>query len=463
MEVVKLLLDLGKADANLTDENGKTPLSWATTGEGVHIETLRELLVQNMVNNGDLFQEGDRWSAPLTKASRAGDEAVMILLLGSGKIDVNLQDSGGLTSLASAVIANQKAAVELLLVIPGIDANIKDDLGRTPLLWAVIKASGEDTMVRLLLANANVDINSKDDRGRTPLSWAAEIAVAGTEAGLSYERRLGVMKVLMESDKVDLNSQDNNGRTPLSWAAARAAALDGGKIKDYQRRSVILELLQTGKVDVNKRDNHGRTPLSWAALEGGKAELVCGILFTAMVQTDMKARDEGKDRLSLLSQAVLAGDDAAIPVLIRLGRLDIDFKDKDGQTPLIRAIITESEVIVRQLLECKADVNLKGKEGMTPLSWAMIIGNTTGNTAIIQLLLDTGKVNLHRKEKSGHTPLTRAMALGDNVVLGLLEESRSDTDTRSNEGRSIAGTSTNDDGRQNPMRKAAGLIWKRGT
>jgi ankyrin repeat protein len=72
-------------------------------------------------------------------ASYFGHEAVVKLLLATGKVDVDSKDTG---------------------------------YGRTPLSWAA--EEGHEAVVKLLLATGKVDVDSKDDYSQTPLSWAAE-------------------------------------------------------------------------------------------------------------------------------------------------------------------------------------------------------------------------------------------------------------------------------------------------
>ncbi|KFZ00561.1 hypothetical protein V500_01008 [Pseudogymnoascus sp. VKM F-4518 (FW-2643)] len=70
-----------------------------------------------------------------------------------------------------APLNEHEAVVKLLLITGKVDADSKDKDGRTPLSWAA--ENGHEAVVKLLLNRGKVDVNSKDKRRRTPLSWTA--------------------------------------------------------------------------------------------------------------------------------------------------------------------------------------------------------------------------------------------------------------------------------------------------
>ncbi|KAH0538139.1 hypothetical protein FGG08_005247 [Glutinoglossum americanum] len=158
------------------------------------------------------------------------------------KPDVDSKDEYGWTPLSWAAKNGHEAVVKLLLDTGKVDVDLKDRYGRTPLSWAA--RDGREAVVKLLLDTGKVDMSSEDKNGRTPLSWAA---------GNGHK---AVVKLLYDTGKVDVDSKDKNGRTPLSWAAEKG------------RRAVVRLLVDTGKVDVDSKDKSGRTPLLWAVENG---------------------------------------------------------------------------------------------------------------------------------------------------------------------------------------------------
>ncbi|KAL9062687.1 MAG: hypothetical protein Q9157_008713, partial [Trypethelium eluteriae] len=115
-------------------------------------------------------------------------------------------DEYGRTPLSWAAEWGHEAVVRMLLETGKADIESKDKFGQTPLSWAAER--GQEAVVRVLLKTGKADIESKDkEYGRTPLSRAAE---RGHEA---------VVRVLLETGKADIESKDEGyGRTPLLWA-----------------------------------------------------------------------------------------------------------------------------------------------------------------------------------------------------------------------------------------------------
>ena len=149
-----------------------------------------------------------------------------------------------------------EAVVKLLLDTGKVDVSSKDGSGRTPLSWAAEK--GHEAVVKLLLDTGKVEVDSEDVHGRTPLSWAAGNEHENMDElyhrrSAAWNRHEAVVKLLLDTGKVNVDSKDGSGRTPLSWAAENG------------HEAVVKLLLDTGKVEVNSEDVHGRTPLSWAA------------------------------------------------------------------------------------------------------------------------------------------------------------------------------------------------------
>ncbi|KAL8407763.1 hypothetical protein RB594_006559 [Gaeumannomyces avenae] len=120
-------------------------------------------------------------------------------------------------------------------------------------------------------------------------------------------------------------------------------------------------------------------------------------------------------------------------ILQRAGKIDVDSKDKWGQTPLWWAARNGREAIVKLLLATgKVDVESKSWGGQTPLWWAA----RNGHEAVVKLLLATGKVDVDSKDQSGRTPLSWAAANGhETVVKLLLTTGKVDVDSKDQSGR----------------------------
>src|ERR1700722_225845 len=106
---------------------------------------------------------------PLSRAAEGGHEAVVKLLLKTGKVDVDSKDMdwGGRTPLSRAAEGGHEAVVKLLLETGKVDVDSKDRYRRTPLSRAA--EGGHEAVVKLLLETGKVDVDSKDwdwDDGR---------------------------------------------------------------------------------------------------------------------------------------------------------------------------------------------------------------------------------------------------------------------------------------------------------
>ena len=215
-----------------------------------------------------------------------------------------------------------EAVVKLLLATGKVEVDSKDTkYGRTPLSWAA--ENGHEAVVKLLLATGKAEVDSKDtEYGQTPLSWAAE---NGHEA---------VVKLLLATGKAEVDSKDTYGQTPLSWAARNG------------HEAMVKLLLATGKVEVDSKDEYGRTPLWWAARNGHEA-MVKLLLATGKVEVDSKDTQYGRTPLSLAAEN---GHEAVVKLLLTTGKVEVDSKDTQyGRTPLSWAARNGHEAVVKLL------------------------------------------------------------------------------------------------------------------
>lgn len=216
-EIVRLLLDSGKVDANSKDNHGQTPLSRAAQCDQ---EAVVRVLLESEKVNADSKDNHDQ--TPLSWAAEYGREAVVRVLLESERVDADFKDNFGRTPLSWAAERGHEAVVKVLLESEKVDANSKDNDGQTPLSLAA--ARGHEAMVRALLESGEVDADSKDNHGQTPLSQAAEM---GHEA---------VVRVLLESGKVDVNCKDKNGGSALKYARKNRHRAVEKYLLDYSNR-----------------------------------------------------------------------------------------------------------------------------------------------------------------------------------------------------------------------------------
>lgn len=224
-----------------------------------------------------------------------------------------------------------------------------------------------------LLLERDYDPNAVDSFNYTPLSWA------------SFHGHEDVAELLIIAG-ANLEIKDmENERTPLMWATV------------WGHEAVVKLLLNKGS-NINAQDDGGQTPLSFAAIY------------------------QHKSIIELLRQ-----HGGTIDAEDHIGKIKI--YQYDGLRPENRDMAQNSKEShydppeigsyagIYDLIECDADLNAKDYDGRTLLSYAAKLGQRK----LVQLLIETGKVNLDEADdETGMTPLHWAAAGGYLSVVELI-------------------------------------------
>ena len=109
---------------------------------------------------------------------------------------------------------------------------------------------------------------------------------------------------------------------------------------------------------------------------------------------------------------------------------DIDARDEDGKTALIRAAEEGDTETVEMLLDREADIEAKTNDGRT----ALMIAAIEGHTETVQLLLDKG-ADIEAEEESGWRALHDAANNGHTETVRLLLDRGADIEAKDNEGK----------------------------
>lgn len=204
------------------------------------------------------------------------------------------------------------------------DRNVSDE---TKLSVAVLRGNLED--VKLLILKGAVDVNTKDKLGSTALINA------------SSEGHLEIVKFLV-SKGADLNIKNKYGYTALMKAA------NEGHLE------VVKFLVKSG-ADVNIKDKSGDTALHNA--------------IDLFMETLKVSTYKGKETKSAtLNEAIKKHTDIA-KFLIDNGA-DVNAKNDNGDTVLIKASNSGNLDIVKYLVKNGTDVNAKNNQNKTALNYS---------------------------------------------------------------------------------------------
>ena len=274
-----------------------------------------------------------------------------------------------------------------------VESDVRD--ARTANLLHIASQNGLLSVIeKAVNSGKSFDLDSKDLDGLTPLSRAVK---GGHEA---------VVRLLIQQDSIDINSKDLNELTPLSWAAKEG------------HEAIVRILIQQDDIDIDLTDYGGQAPVSWAAANGHEA------IVQLLIEKNVKLAQ------TLLSWAAREGDEARFHSVVQRDDIDIDSKNRWGETPLSQAARNGHEAITKVLVEQHAKIDSKDYEGRTPLLLAAI----EGHEAIIKLLIEQD-VEIDSKDIWGETPLSLAAASGHKAIVQILIDRGAEIDSRDVLGR----------------------------
>ena len=246
---------------------------------------------------------------------------------------------------------------------------------------------------------------------------------------LQYVKSLNMAKLLVETG-AKLNLRDNDGDNALDMAhleghpkVARyleGKGLKGKNLNDLLFRTIedkrehstnqIKNLIQAG-ADVNGKNKDGYSPLEFALYQERPDRARILIENGAKLTTAKQKELAGE----VLLKAAKNNDIDVVRSLIAQG-VDVNTKDKYGQTPLHHAVYhsAPNEELIKLLIENKADVNAKDNDDNTPLHYAKSV-------TIAKLLINNG-ADINAKSKYGRNVLDKAESQGNSDMVKMLTE-----------------------------------------
>ncbi|KAH9932845.1 palmitoyltransferase AKR1 [Amylocystis lapponica] len=224
VNLLRELIESGKARATDRDEQNITPLHWAAIN--AQVAACRYLLEQGAEVDA---LGGDLIATPMQWAARNGYLYVIQLLI-AHNADPNITDGQGYNTLH--LVTHSSSVMPLLYLLhQPINVDCRDSQGHTSLMWAAYQ--GDALSVDLLLKHGSSP-NTTDDAGLTPLHWAV---VRGNRV---------CIRRLIESG-ADISAKDGEGRTARDMAvelkslgAWKRALEEGGMNEDGTKKKKPL-------------------------------------------------------------------------------------------------------------------------------------------------------------------------------------------------------------------------------
>jgi ankyrin repeat protein len=405
LEAAKILLLKG-ADPKALDGSGNTPLHLALTGD--KSTAALELLLSSGADPS-IKDKGGNTALHLAVAIGYEPESAGKLIAGGAPIDA--ANSNGDTALTIAARLEYNTMVAAL-ASKGANIFIRNIKSQSPLSIAL--SGGAGTARALLAASAR---NARDDSGDSPYHHAVR-----QEADPAV---IGVMKEL----GLDPSSRNNDGDTALHIAAGSDASGQG-------------EALIAAGSDPFAVNGEGETPLS-IALKAPQGPL--GWFFPPSVLAAVDGSGNGP-----LHYAAMAGLAQGVSFIAARG-VEVDSRNKDGQTPLLLALKNDSTDTVNALLTLGADPDTRDASGATALHLAVY-----WNSSDCLKLLARSAGDLDPRDFTGKTPLRDAVDKMDAAATAFLLERGADPLARDNSGE----TPLHAAARQSDQRYATALASK---
>ncbi|KAM9419943.1 histone-lysine N-methyltransferase EHMT2-like isoform 1-T1 [Salvelinus alpinus] len=224
LEVCYMLVQAG-AKLDIQDKSMRTPLLEAIVNN--HVEVTRYLVQSGAC----VYHTEEDGYTGLHHAAKLGSLDIVTLLLETGQVDINAQDSGGWTPIIWAAEHKHIKVIRALLN-RGADVTLKDKEMNACLHWASF--AGCVTIAEMVL-NAGCPLSSVNMHGDTPLHIA------------SREGFLDCVTLFL-SRGADIDIMNREGDTPLSLARSDSPVWVSLQINRKLRRGIANRMLRTEKI-----------------------------------------------------------------------------------------------------------------------------------------------------------------------------------------------------------------------
>jgi len=280
-------------------------------------------------------------------------------LLAAGNIDVNTTDAEQETPLMRACQLGQEEMVRSLCLADGINLNLRDNRGKTALLHAVVE--GFTGCVEIFRETDGIDWNASDEDGESALSVAVD------------QGSPDILKIILSvpAPYLELGFTDINGRNIVQIAIEAAAGTDGmNEVDDEAVHNETKEPEESVVKDAVEKDgeNVGDMLSVGESLMDTKVELA----ETEPVKLKLEVVDGGVEKSDYGEMDDMEFEDgtdflACLRMLAEDIRVDLNIKNKNGNTPLMYCLKTGRVEMARMLLQDpRVDLDTTDREGNYP-------------------------------------------------------------------------------------------------
>jgi ankyrin repeat protein len=407
--VVEKLLEKG-ANPNIGDNEGLTPLHLAARRDTktVNIDAILEAQKAKR-RHVDEDKSHNGWTA-LHHAADSSNEIMAEHLIDVGA-DVNSRDNDGLTPFHVAALKakNMQIIDSILWKMKDHDMNqYRKDEKLFCCAYRNENLLGAEIVARLKRIDSLKE-NPKSRIGKKNLHHSDRSASAVVMNGfpqlgrlrITYAKNAQEIDDILKEGNFDINDRDENGEIPLFWAI-RA------------NNVIAVGLLLERGADPTRRNNNGLTPIQVAVTQ----EKDFKILDLLLEYEDVDIDDGGQSGYTVLHWAMATSNVTVVDFLLSKGA-NPNVADQNGATPLhVAAYCADKTDVLDLILEKeKVDINRRDKDGQTALHYA-VRGKRLDN---VDYLLENGADPAIRDE-NGDTPvhLAATAVSQDSAILDLL-------------------------------------------
>ena len=325
------------------------------------------------------------WAGGL-RAAQPIEGASCALLLLQDAVSEYAETRVELPTLLAALVNPQTGHIEWARANDlTFDIDKTDGLGRTLLHLAVYEKKIDLAQV---LVRRGASLEAADRLGRRPLHFAA------------YDAS-GEMQIwLLSKEGLDVQAADITGQTFLHLVA-RAGSIE-----------LIKPLIEL-KVNLRRANLHGQTSLHLAAAANQVDTIDVLLAADSSLATVTSEMNE-----TALHEAASNGCVEAAHTLCRHTPSLTKWRDKNGNTALQLAILSEQAEMVKFLISARSPLNNKNHRGQTALHMVVASDKLLSDQAVqmVELLL-VYSASLDAKDLNGDTPVHWAVRRSDKRIL----------------------------------------------